>query len=238
MKVYSIEGNIGSGKSTLLELLKIHYQSKTDIKVVFIDEPLDVWLNIKDESGKNMLEKYYQDQDKYAFSFQMMAYISKLEKLINSIKTNTTNTDSEDTIFISERSLYTDSLVFAKMLYESGKIEDVNYQIYKKWFDFFIQESNIPEHCFIYVNTLPEKCQQRIMKRQREGEEGIPLEYLENCHRFHLDMMTVKKNKNQDIPNILTIDGNIDITDGNLATEITNNWIKEIDTFIQLHTKK
>ena len=35
-----------------------------------------------------------------------------------------------DAIFITERSLFTDKYIFAKMLYDQGKIEDVNYQIY------------------------------------------------------------------------------------------------------------
>ena len=43
-------------------------------------------------------------------------------------------------IFITERCLYTDKHVFAKMLYDDGKIESVNYAIYNKWFDTFIDD--------------------------------------------------------------------------------------------------
>ena len=72
-RIISIEGNIGSGKSTLLENLKEKY--KDDNKMVFLDEPVKLWNNIKDKNGMTMLEKFYSDQDKYSFSFQMMAYI-------------------------------------------------------------------------------------------------------------------------------------------------------------------
>ena len=62
-----------------------------------------------------------------------------------SVSSNSAST-SADTIIITERSLHTDRMVFAKMLYESGLIEDVNYQIYLKWFD----GSQIPdEHAYI-----------------------------------------------------------------------------------------
>ena len=78
-RIISIEGNIGSGKSTLLENLKEKY--KDDNKMVFLDEPVKLWNNIKDKNGMTMLEKFYSDQDKYSFSFQMMAYISRLNVL-------------------------------------------------------------------------------------------------------------------------------------------------------------
>jgi deoxyadenosine/deoxycytidine kinase len=72
----SIEGNIGSGKSTLLNNLKKAF--KNDSKVVFLKEPVDEWEAIQDEKGNTMLEKFYGNQKKYSFSFQMMAYISRL----------------------------------------------------------------------------------------------------------------------------------------------------------------
>ena len=86
-------------------------------------------LNVKDFVNKfPRLEKFYADQNMYSFSFQMMAYVSRLKVLRDVLKANQ-KTDKK-TIIITERSLYTDKLVFAKMLYDSGKIEDVNYQIY------------------------------------------------------------------------------------------------------------
>ena len=54
---------------------------------------------------------------------------------------------------ITERSIYTDSNVFAKMLYDDKKITLIEYTIYKKWFDEFISE--IPISKIIYVKTDP-----------------------------------------------------------------------------------
>ena len=210
-QIISVEGNIGSGKSTLLQNLA------NSIDAILVKEPVDVWSTIKDESGETMLEKFYKNPEKYAFPFQMMAYISRLHLLKETCEQN------PNKIIITERSLYTDKLVFAKMLYNQGKIEDVNYQIYLRWFDTFAKEFPISK--LIYVDASPETCHIRISKRSRQGEEGIPIEYLRDCHKYHEDMM-----KEMNITNILNLDGNIDI---NEHTEQLEIWIKEIRAFIQ-----
>jgi deoxyadenosine/deoxycytidine kinase len=221
--VVSIDGNIGSGKSTLMANLREHYKDNVD--VVFLKEPVDEWAEIKDENGITILEKFYEDSEKYAFSFQMMAYISRLKVLKDVVK-NIKQT-SKKTILISERSLYTDKMVFAKMLYDSKKIEDINYQIYLNWFDTFSEE--FPVHKVIYVKTDPEKCHSRILKRAREGENLIPLEYLKSCDEYH-DNMLNKSSPSCICQTQLILDGNIDIYENQDQLE---KWIDAIDTFIK-----
>ena len=162
--VISLIGSSGSGKSTLLANLKLRYKGHPDI--VFVDEPLSEWETIVDPSdGKNMLEKFYKDKETYAFPFQMMAYISRLALLKEAYE------KVEDCVIICERCLLTDKHVFAQMLYDDGKIEDINYQIYKKWFETFARDYPIDK--FIYVNTEPTKCYERVGKRSRTGESDI-----------------------------------------------------------------
>ena len=143
VNIYSLEGNIGSGKSTIFDHMKKKY--KNNKKICFLDEPIDIWNTIKD-SQETILEKFYRDQTKYAFSFQMMAYISRLSLLKKALKKNYD-------IIITERSVYTDLNIFAKMLYDSKKIEEINYQIYLKWFHEFIEE--LPDIKYIYIKALP-----------------------------------------------------------------------------------
>ena len=132
MFIISVEGNIGSGKSTFLDMLKMKYANNQDI--VFLDEPLDAWSKITDENGTTMLEKFYNDKEKHSFAFQMMAYISRLQRLQESFET--AKKENYD-LLICERSLHTDKNVFCKMLYDEGKIDEFGYQIYNKWFDHF-----------------------------------------------------------------------------------------------------
>ena len=218
VQIYTIEGNIGSGKSTLLENLKQEFSSDTSI--VFMKEPVDEWEEITDSAGNTMLQKFYENQEKYSFPFQMMAYISRLKLLKDTVEQN------PNAIIISERSLYTDKYVFAKMLYETHKIEDVNYQIYCKWFDTFVKD--YPISGIIYVKTDPEICHDRIAKRSRVGESSIPLEYLVSCDKYHDDMLDIEKelmSKNQ-----LVLDGNVDIF---YSKDTLSEWITNFKKFIR-----
>ena len=221
--IVSIEGNIGSGKSTLLSNLRQHYENNSN--VVFLKEPVDEWEKIKDENGETILKKFYADQEKYSFPFQMMAYVSRLKVLRDTLKTIKNDTDNKNIVIITERSLYTDKMVFAKMLYDSKKIEHVNYQIYLNWFDTFSDE--FPVNKVVYVQTSPDKCYQRIVKRSRTGEENIPLEYLTSCSIYH-DNMLDKENQECVCLDQLILDGNVDIYENENQV---NEWINEIEKF-------
>lgn len=218
-KIVSIEGNIGSGKSTLLENLRKHYSN--NIRVIFLREPVDDWEKIKDSDGNTMLKKFYADQEKYSFAFQMMAYISRLKILRDTIKEVH---DKEKIVIITERSLYTDKYVFAKMLHDQGKIEDVCYQIYLNWFEEFAKD--FPINYSVYVKTNPEKCYERIHKRARDGEEVIPLNYLSDCDRYHEEFLDENKGINT---SKLILDGNIDIYENE---KIVEEWLEKINSFI------
>lgn len=200
INMISIDGNIGSGKSTLMGELELYFSDNKNI--VFLKEPTEDWKSITDENGITILEKFYENPSKYGFSFQIMAYISRLNIMKEEQKKN------PNAIFITERSLFTDKLVFAKMLFDSGNIELINYKIYLQWFDTFADD--FPVSKVIYVNTEPEICHQRIVKRSRTGESNIPLDYLQNCHKYHTNMLDVNSDdcvcKAQ-----LVLNGNINI---------------------------
>ena len=58
-----IEGGIGCGKSTLVKHMQV-YCEKHDYKYLTIQEPVDIWMTIQDESGTNIIEAFYKDQTK------------------------------------------------------------------------------------------------------------------------------------------------------------------------------
>ena len=219
-KIISIEGNIGSGKSTLLENLRKYYNGNT--RVIFLREPVDDWEKIKDNQGNTMLKKFYADQEKYSFAFQMMAYISRLTILRDTIKEIVSENNNKQYIIITERSLYTDKEVFAKMLHDQGKIEDVCYQIYLKWFEEFAKD--FPINYSVYVKTDPTNCYNRIHKRSRDGEEVIPLAYLQDCHTYHEAFLDKNENTKP-----LVLDGNVDIYENK---NIMDNWLNKINEFV------
>lgn len=189
----SIEGNIGCGKSTFLSKLRektaaerdpsdnVSYGSIDGIKYAFVPEPIDEWNTIRDETGKTMLEVFYEDQLRNAFSFQMMAYISRLVSLKKALK-------SKVDVVIVERCLYTDRNVFLKMFYDDKKIREVDYQIYHKWFHEFADE--VTPNKIVYLQTSPEVCHTRVSRRARDGEDVISVDYLKKCHDYHEEWLS------------------------------------------------
>lgn len=236
--IVSIEGNIGSGKSTLLSNLKKHFKDNTHI--IFLKEPVDEWSKITDETGVTILEKFYDNQEKYSFSFQMMAYISRVKLLKETMKDidlknqkfelscdyDYSGSKPTKFIIITERSLFTDKMVFAKMLYDTGKIEDVNYQIYLNWFNTFADE--FPINKIVYVRADPETCHKRIYTRNRNGEDNIPIDYLKSCSEYHDNMLD--KNLSECVcKNQLVLDGNNNIYEN---VNILKEWISLVENFI------
>ena len=211
--IFSIEGNIGSGKSTIINNLKKTLYNLNHRKVIYLPEPVDVWESIKDSSGKNIIECYYENQQENAFSFQMMAYISRIHQLRTAIKNNS------GSIIITERSVLTDKNVFAKMLYDDKKIREIDYAIYLKWFDEFKKET--PISGIMYIKTTPETASERVIKRNRKGET-IPLEYLRLCNTYHDNWLL-----NENIP-ILNMEGSEDF-----LNEIPTEWYLNIKEFIR-----
>ena len=211
--IISIDGNIGSGKSTLYTDLKNYYENNDSI--CFVPEPVDNWKDIKDVEGTPILTNLYKDTKKYAFRFQMMAYISRLQLLQNIVD------EKKYKIIITERSVETDRNVFAKMLYDDGMIEHDEYTIYNMWFDHFIK--NIKVSGIIYVKADPTICDTRVKKRNREGE-SIPLEYLSKCHDYHENWLeNLETNK-------LIIDANVDTSFN--KNNIRELWVEQINSWI------
>lgn len=181
--IVSIEGNIGSGKTTGKEKLKqyIIQKKSADSTVVFVDEPTDEWQTIQDENGVPILVNLYSDLKRFAFRFQMMAYISRLKKLRDARRNPNVK------IIITERCLITDAHVFAKMLYDSKHIEEDEYQIYTRWFDEFAKE--VEPSCIVYFKASTDICMNRIKKRSRPGEQEMQYDYLGKCNRYHDDWL-------------------------------------------------
>lgn len=219
--IIAIEGNIGAGKSTIIDYLGKQLEGNQE--VILLKEPVDIWESIKDtNTGENILEKFYKDSGKYAFSFQVMAYVTRLSLIRDAIRNN-----PDCKVIICERSLDADRNIFAKMLYDDGQIEDIHYQIYLRFYNEYVKDYKIDG--VVYIDADAEVCHNRIKKRSRDGESGISIDYLQKCKNYYDEWLNTFKLK----VDILHIDANYD-TKYNLEDENDTGvqWLCKINDYI------
>ena len=170
--VISLDGNIGAGKSTLLEAIR---EAMPEVDVV--TEPVGEWTSLKNADGKSLLELFYEDKRRWAYTFQTCAFLTRLQSLRSHLASTTKR------VIITERSVLTDRHVFAEMLRASGDIDAIEWALYTKWFDSFA--ADIPMTGIIHLTTDVSTSAERIVGRARTGEDHIPLDYLTALDKQH-----------------------------------------------------
>lgn len=175
----SIEGNIGSGKSTLLRELRAR-----NADWHFIDEPVESWMALRNSAGESLLELFYKDKHRWAYTFQNTALLTRILNARNAIREWVAAGRPGKPIFITERCIQTDANVFAKLMTKDGDMDGLEWTLYKKWFDAFCDQ--VPEPAgYVHVDTPVTICSERIGRRAREGESSIPIQYLDELDSAH-----------------------------------------------------
>jgi len=205
----AIEGNIGTGKTTIIEFLKKHYAS--DPSVTFIEEPLEKWLNLKDTDGQNILGKFYETPERWSYSFQMHAFITRAKDIIAK--------DSLSNTIIIERSIMTDRNVFTSLLKDSGKISELEWQLYEEWFNWLTDHfKSITPDSYIYLKADPQISYQRMVNRTRDEENNVSFEYIKSVSDKHNTWLEDTESSPVDI-----IEVNRDfVNDSNFREEVIN----------------
>lgn len=221
MLIY-IEGNIGSGKSTFVKLMLNHLQQlvKKGLNPRLIQEPVDEWMMTFDKDGKNILDKFYEDQTRWSFTFQMNSFISRAHKIQEK-----RDLKLDNQILFVERSIYTDRHCFAANCYESNKMTQLEYDIYCRWNDWLSTQFNLRPTAYIYLRCDTAVNVERIAKRSRQGECNIPVDYLDNLHNKHECWMKAENDKQ--VP-VLTLDVSEDFTE----IDKMNALFNQVDSFI------
>ena len=188
-KIYTIEGNIGAGKTTILKIIGKNFDD-----VTFVEEPVSQWQNL---GGENLLEKFYQDPERWGFTFEFYSMFSKLKCLMKAA-------DSEKNIIIIERSILSNK-IFIDLSKEMNKLNDLEYGMLINTYNFYKQNVYPILNGIIYLNTPVDVCVQRIIQRNREGENNVDKNYL-----LMLQEKFDELSNNSTIPT-LVIDGNFDL---------------------------
>lgn len=212
-----IEGNIGAGKSTFVRNLSkyIHSFRNQFLDGRVIQEPVNEWVQTKDSDGKNILEKFYENIDRWSFTFQMNSFISRTKVIQDEVIKDDSHESAKYNdyqlrkLLFVERSVFTDRKVFAENCFENNKMTKMEFDIYCKWNDWLSEQFELKPSAYIYLKCDPEVASERIIKRARSEEDSIPLEYLTQIHNKHEDWMC--KEMEEGIP-VLTINANEDFT--------------------------
>jgi len=160
-----IDGNIGSGKSTLLSKLSSHFH---DFKKILIKhEDLETW--------KPYLEQFNHNQKSFSLSFQYRVLLSHIQtpKLL-----------SDFPFIISERSPLSCLHVFGSSLVDNDLMSELDYKLLLETNDHFGWIPTIR----IYIQTPPDICFERMITRNRDTEDVLPLSYLQSIHDKYEDI--------------------------------------------------
>lgn len=213
--MFILEGNIGAGKSTFLSLVK------KELAIEIAYEPTNQWQNIG--SAGNLLDLFYKDMSRWAYTFQSYAFLSRL-KALKELRSSLP--------LLAERSIYCDRFCFAKNCYERGVMSELEWQLYQEWFSWLAKEHIGQPKGFIYLQVSPERCHERLQKRARSEESTVPLSYLQEIHRKHEDWLIHHNEKVDfltDVP-ILVIKGDYEFES---QKEAKDNLLHQVDTFIK-----
>lgn len=163
--VISIEGNLGAGKTTLLSLLSL---------LPTIREPVEQWTNT---AGSNVLQRYYCDPQRWAFTFQLHALHSRLRLWRAALSLH------PQALLLAERSPAADRHIFGELMRSEGNMDACEFAIYDAACASLL--ADCPLAAVVYLRCAPAVCLQRIRERGRPGEEAVSLEYLQKVHDRH-----------------------------------------------------
>jgi deoxyadenosine/deoxycytidine kinase len=189
-----IDGLIFAGKTTAISNLKARLTSSADTTFNFFEEPVDSWMN------EGWLDKYYSNISKFASSFQIRIILSHIQQK-NEIEEINRGQESKNIVNISERGAITTLNVFSKMLVADGVLDEIELKLHEQMIEMFKYKK--PD-MLVYLNIDPEIALLRNLKRMRNGESNIKIEYLRKLNQAYL----------QELENlaetIIVIDGTLD----------------------------
>lgn len=216
-EIFIVEGNIGSGKSTFLTRVKEIL--KDEVQIIY--EPLDEWLSIKDKTGKNILDYFYSDMERYCYAFQSIAFITRYQKTL-------TIDNTKKYVFI-ERSIFSDKKIFTENCRKNNIMSEIEWNIYQEWFESMSKLITFP-HRFIYLKCKPEVSYQRLKGRKREEEKEVPLGYLRELHQRHEDWLVVSTQPTEADNGTIVINGEMDFkSNDKVMIDYLKNIIKPED---------
>lgn len=118
-----------------------------------------------------MLEHFYKDRKRWAFTLQILFLTSRFEQIKKA---------SEIEKAVLDRSIFGD-VIFARMLHKSGDMKDHELAIYERLYSSLISSVS-PPRLMVYIKISTDLAIERIKKRGREYELIVEREYWESLN--------------------------------------------------------
>lgn len=158
--VITIAGTVGVGKSTMTKALAEALQFRTSFEKVEANPYLDL---------------FYQDFKKWSFHLQIYFLAERFKEQKRMFEYGGG--------FVQDRSIYEDTGIFAKMHWEKGNMNDVDYETYTNLFEAMVMTPYFPHpDLLIYLEGSLEDVLGRIQERGRLMEQQTPVEYWVEMH--------------------------------------------------------
>lgn len=157
-KFITVIGNVGAGKSTLTRKLSELLQFDASYERV---------------DNNPYLSDFYQDQKAWGFHLQIYFLGQRYKDIVDIQKVGRDH--------IQDRSIYEDVGIFARALYESGKMATRDYETYSALFHNMVSQLIKPDLA-IYLTGSLETILDRISQRGRESERQVPTAYWAELH--------------------------------------------------------
>lgn len=165
------------------------------------------------QSGVNLLELFYKDPKRWAYTFQTYAFLSRMKSQMNERPGLGSGHGPDWVLF--ERSVYSDRVCFAANCHAEGIISDMEYAMYCDFHTFLIDSmKELALDGIIYLRSSPETCMARLKQRSRTEEATVSLDYLKSLNQRHEDWLI---NKSVSCPGltaknipVLVLDADID----------------------------
>ena len=157
----AISGNIGSGKSSLTRMLAERYGFRP------VYEPY---------AENPYLEDFYKDMRRYSFHSQIYFLSKRLEQHLSLV--------NGAMYVIQDRTVFEDAGVFARNLYESGQMQERDWQTYLGLYRGILPALRVPD-LLIHIDASLPTLQRRIAVRGRGYEQSIPEAYLADLNTLY-----------------------------------------------------
>lgn len=156
-----IAGNIGVGKSTLTEILAQHLKATP---------------HYEQFQGNPYLDDFYRDMKRWAFQSQIYFLIQRVKEIQELARVTSD--------LVLDRTIYEDAEVFARNLYQQGKLVKRDFQTYYELYKT-VNHLLPPPNLLIYLAAEVPTLLNRIRIRGRESERRIDAEYLDQLNRLY-----------------------------------------------------